>query len=129
EVLRGEREDQDDEAECEQHRRRTEVAGAGVVPDPTRQRLERRRDVGCLRSLACLRSRRHPATSERAVPGMPETFVGCPAVIACTTSSCVTFARSNTPAFRPRRSTVIRVAVSNTSWRLCEIRTTPSPCS
>ena len=60
-------------------------------------------------------------------PGCPETFVGVPAVIACTTSSCVVFARSKTPTFRPRRSTVMRVAVSKMSWRLCEIRTTREP--
>ena len=30
---------------------------------------------------------------------------------------------------RPSRSTVIRSAASKTSWRLCEIITTPRPCS
>ncbi len=37
--------------------------------------------------------------------------------------------RSNTPTFRPSRSTVIRSAVSKMSWRLCEMITTARPCS
>ncbi len=59
----------------------------------------------------------------------PETFVGSPAVIACTTSSWVVVARSYTPTFRPSRRTAILVAVSKMSCRLCEMSTTPSPCS
>ena len=61
--------------------------------------------------------------------GMPETLVGSPAVIACTTSCCVVASRSKRPALRPRRSTVIRSATAKTSWRLCEIRMTARPCS
>ena len=68
-------------------------------------------------------------SASRAVCGMPETFVGTPAVIAWTTSCCVVFARSKTPTFRPRRRTVMRVAVSKMSCRLCEMITTARPCS
>ena len=35
----------------------------------------------------------------------------------------------DTPTSRPRRSTVMRVATSKTSCRLCEMRTTARPCS
>src|SRR4029079_10305456 len=64
-----------------------------------------------------------------AVSAMPATFVGIPAVIAETTSCCVVVARSYTPTSRPRRRTVMRVATSKMSWRLCDTRMTASPCS
>ena len=38
--------------------------------------------------------RAHAFDLPSAVPGIPETFVGMPAVIACTISSCVVFSRS-----------------------------------
>ena len=80
---------------------------------------------------ACSRSTAPAALTPSAplVAGMPETFVGTPAVIAATTSCCVVVARSNTPTFRPSRRTVIRSAVSKMSWRLCEMITTARPCS
>src|SRR5581483_1537052 len=122
EVWRREGEDQDDDAERDDDRRAAQVAGADVVPDPLRQRGER----DGLR-FGRLAGRGHAGAEW--VDGIPETFVGCPAVIASTICCWVVVERSYTPTLRPRRSTVIRFAVSNTSCRLCEIRTTASPCS
>src|SRR5581483_5046814 len=119
EVWRREGEDQDDDAERDDDRRAAQVAGADVVPDPLRQRGER----DGLR-FGRLAGRGHAGAEW--VDGIPETFVGCPAVIASTICCWVVVERSYTPTLRPRRSTVIRFAVSNTSCRLCEIRATPS---
>src|SRR5581483_5825784 len=126
-------EDGDHDDLADDDRNRAEVARAQVQPGAIPEACEagahlllvarrggaRPDDVGVCN--------RHGSSSTAA--GIPETFVGVPAVIASTTACCVVERRSNTPTLRPRRSTVMRSAVSNTSWRLCEIRTTASPCS
>src|SRR4029079_12022909 len=115
---------QDDERERDDHRPAAEAAGADVVGNPRRQGAELG-GVG-LRGARLDGGRRFfaaHAVTGGAVPGMPEPLVGAPAVIACTTSSWVVFARSKTPTLRPRRNTVIRVAISKTSCRLWEMRT------
>ncbi len=64
------------------------------------------------------------------VEGMPgDLRRDCPAVIAGRPPAGSSSARSKTPTFRPSRRTVIRFAVSKTSWRLWEMITTASPCS
>ena len=60
-------------------------------------------------------------------PCWPGTLVSVPAVMASTTCVCVTFDRSSSAMLRPSRRTVMRSATSKTSWRLCEMMTTPSP--
>ena len=50
-------------------------------------------------------------------------------MIAATTSSGVVSAWRKVATRRPSRRTMIRSATSNTSWMLCVITTTPSPCS
>jgi hypothetical protein len=81
EVLRRLAEDDDDDREREHHRPAAEVSRPDRVAGPLVQRLE-------LGGLDLRRDRlgRH-APTVCAVPGMPDTFVGMPAVIACTTSS------------------------------------------
>ena len=49
-------------------------------------------------------------------------------MMASTMSVCVAVRRSNSATFWPSRRATMRSATSNTSWRLCEIRRTPSPC-
>src|SRR5262249_44878301 len=134
EVRRREGEDDDDDDLAEDDRHRAEIARPEVEPGPLPQPgdpagklflLERRRstvgpdDVG---------GAAH-ASGTPAGDAIPATFVGTPAVIASTIVCCVVVRRSNTPTSRPRRRTVIRSAVSKTSWRLCEMSTTASPCS
>src|SRR5581483_5906269 len=132
EVRRLEAEEDDDEDEREDDREDAEIARADV-----RRRAVKQPEQPC--GLFLFRSRalvladdldvRGRHTGAVAVAGIPETFVGTPAVIAWTTSCCVVLSRWNTPTFLPRRSTVIRCAVSKTSWRLCEMMTTERPCS
>src|SRR5579864_1771329 len=131
EVRRLEAEEDDDEDERDDDREDAQVARADV-------RRRAAKQPGQPGGLFLFRSRapvladdldvggRHAGA---AVAGIPETFVGRPAVIAWTTSCCVVLSRWNTPTFLPRRSTVIRCAVSKTSWRLCEMMTTARPCS
>src|SRR5262249_52872951 len=97
EVLRRLAEDEDDDPECDDDRPAAEVARPDAVDDPGRPRVDlgrfrlgrRRLDRG-LRGDAV---GGHADTCV-AVPGMPETLVGTPAVIAWTTSSCVVLSRS-----------------------------------
>ena len=88
EVVSLEREEDDDDDEPDEHRPAAEVPGAEVVEDPSEERLgqdglrrERRSVVA------------HTGGSG-SVEGMPDTFVGTPAVIACTTSCWVVAVRS-----------------------------------
>src|ERR1700758_2115781 len=132
EVRRLEAEEDDDEDECEDDREDAQVARAHVRRRSAKQPGQSG-GLFLFRSWASVLAddldvrRRHAGAA--AVAGIPETFVGTPAVIACTTSCCVVLSRWNTPTFLPRRSTVIRCAVSKTSWRLCEMMTTERPCS
>ena len=74
-----------------------EVAGLDVVhPAPVEAGETARLRLLCgrRRALADHVGRAHCAAPAAAVVGMPETFVGTPAVIASTTSCCVVFARS-----------------------------------
>ena len=96
EVARRDGEEGHDRHLTEQHRHDAEVARLHVVDGslPGAGELLRlvslrepdsgRYDVG---------AGAHDATSE-SVAAMPETFVGTPAVIACTTSCCVVLSRS-----------------------------------
>src|SRR4051812_32440128 len=131
EVRRREAEHDDDGDLADDERHRAEVAGAHVelrafpgASEPGRELLllERRSSVG-----ADDVGRGHSPAPAAAADGTPETFVGMPAVIASTTACCVVWRRSNTPTLRPSRSTVIRSAVSKTSWRLWEMSITPRP--
>src|SRR5581483_2276469 len=128
EVRRRQPEDDDDEDLADDDRDRAEVPRAEVQPGALRQPgepardllfLERRGAVGADDVRGC-----HTGASAE---GIPATLVGTPAVIASTTACWVVVLRSKTPTFLPRRSTVMRSAVSKTSWRLCEMRMTPRP--
>ena len=103
EVLRGLAEDEDDERERDDDRPAAEVRRSGCSLE---RRCRQRLVLSGLDLTAGSAAVVMPAAP--CGPGIPETFVGLPAVIACTTSSCDVFARSKTPALRPRRSTVIR---------------------
>ena len=90
EVLRGEREEDDDDRQADGDRQAAEVAALEVLPDPGPEALVGLGDVegGCGSGFGF---GRHGVASSIA---MPETFVGVPAVIACTTSCCVVARRS-----------------------------------
>ena len=81
---------------------------------------------GCRPGRAARRCSWHGHLLGRPAPG---TLVSFPAVIAWTTSCSVVSVRLNSATFWPSRSTVMLSATSKMSCRLCEIRTTPSPCS
>ena len=87
EVLRGEAEDDDDDRQADDHRPAAEVAALDVLPE-LGERGSRR--AAATSNAGRRRSGRHDGASV----GMPETFVGGPAVIACTTSCCVVSVRS-----------------------------------
>ena len=73
--------------QADDHRPAAEVAAADVVPDAPEEALR------YLLRGGRDRVRAHTGGSG-AVCGIPETFVGTPAVIACTTSCCVVCLRS-----------------------------------
>ena len=98
EVRRLEAEEDDDEDEAEDDRQDAEVPRLEVVDDatdlagqPTRLRLVGRAAASVLADDVDVRGA-HAVAS--AVDGIPETFVGTPAVIASTTSCWVVFRRS-----------------------------------
>src|SRR5581483_5383825 len=131
EVRRREAEDDHDGDLADDDRERAEIAGAEVELCPRPHACEAARELLLLerrRAAVLPNDVRARHASAFAVDGMPATFVGVPAVIASTTACCVVDRRSNTPTVLPSRSTVIRSAVSKTSWRLWEIKMTPMPC-
>src|SRR5205807_7443984 len=133
EVRRLEAEEDDDEDQPEDDREDPEVARLEVVQSPAVEAGHSGGRLFCGRRGLVLPDDLDPGGTHTdapaAVAAMPETFVGAPAVIAWTTSSGVVFSRSYRPTFRPRRRTVMRVAVSKTSCRLWEMITTARPCS
>src|SRR5262249_53496848 len=113
EVRRLEPEEDDDRNLADDDRDDSEVPGAEIGADPLEEAGVLFRGVRfCCSRIDGLRGAHYDAP---VVAGMPATFVGIPAVIAATTSCWVVFSRSNTPTFRPSRSTVIRFAVSKMS--------------
>ena len=97
EVRRLEAEEDDDDRQTDDDRQDAEIARPDVVEDPPAEALRcLLRGQGGGRVLPDDLDRRlgrHP-TGASVAPAMPATFVGTPAVIACTTSCCVVFARS-----------------------------------
>src|SRR5919198_4019170 len=92
EVLGGEPEEDDDERQSDGDRQAAEVPTLEVLPDPGAEALLGWGEVEC-RAGRGLGLGRHdgPSTSTGSSSSIeiPETFVGVPAVIACTTSCCV----------------------------------------
>ncbi len=90
EVVGLEREEGRDDDQPDQHRPAAEVPGADVVADPSEEALV----GGLLPGGRSARAHEGSVSRSGAVDGMPDTFVGTPAVIAWTTSCWVVASRS-----------------------------------